>query len=151
MDLKDSWPAYMLLKIVTVSHICSLMFFPERVTIFAPNSTPIVTSCFCRNFLSRNWSSKQDFPTPNSQICYTSIANHNQLEHVCERHFWILFSKFIQKITIIYFLSNIQINSYNLLSFFAEGIKYIIHIFFSIITPFLQTLLFHNFEFYLFF
>ena len=59
IDLNDSWPA--------VSQICSLMFFSWIWIVRAPNSTPIVRSCYWRNRLSVNWSSRHDFPTPITQ------------------------------------------------------------------------------------
>ncbi len=48
----------------TVSQIDSLTYLPSILTILAPNSTPIVTSCFYRNLLSINYNKIQLFPTP---------------------------------------------------------------------------------------
>ena len=49
---------------ITVSHICSFIVFYPTVIILAPNYTPMVTSCFCRNRWSMNWRRRQDLPTP---------------------------------------------------------------------------------------
>ena len=60
IDLKASYPA--------VSQIYNLMFLLSTDIILAPNSTPMVTSCFYLNLLSMNYSSMQLFPTPVSPI-----------------------------------------------------------------------------------
>ena len=48
----------------TVSHICNLTGLSPMLTIFDPNSTPMVVSWSNLNFFSRNCSSMQDLPTP---------------------------------------------------------------------------------------
>lgn len=48
----------------TVSQICNLMLFSLILSILAPNSTPMVTSCFSRYRWSVYWSNMQDLPTP---------------------------------------------------------------------------------------
>lgn len=73
---------YLNLSCPAVSHICSLIFWPDTSTILVPNSTPMVwgqsamtnEQCTVRvivevplrnlHFFSVNWCSKQDLPTP---------------------------------------------------------------------------------------
>ena len=45
-----------------------LRFF--TLTIFAPNSTPIVISCCNLILFSTNYKTKQDFPTPNKRLLF---------------------------------------------------------------------------------
>ena len=87
--------------LITVSQICSFMLFLLILSILAPNSTPIVTSCLSRYRLSVNCKSKHDFPTPESpmmmylnkneyDILIFIISNFNSInKHI------ILFEKFI--------------------------------------------------------
>jgi len=72
MDLKLSCPA--------VSHICSFITFPLLVTVFDPNSTPIVGSFSCLNLLSVNWIMRQDFPTSVVREESTGLADDDVLE-----------------------------------------------------------------------
>lgn len=48
----------------TVSHIYNFIFLPFTFTTFAPNSTPIVISCYNLILFSTNCKTKHDLPTP---------------------------------------------------------------------------------------
>ena len=85
MDLKDYCPAWIIKKI-TVSQICSFILLSPTVIIFAPNYTPIVTSCFCLNRWSINCSKRHDLPTPKNELARTSITDDDELKHVRKRH-----------------------------------------------------------------
>lgn len=92
IDLKDSCPA--------VSQICSLRLSPSTCINLAPNSTPMVTSCFCRNRRSISCSNKQDLPTPKRIVkkIHTSVTDDYVFKQIIVGHY--------QKI-IIYTLHNI--------------------------------------------
>ncbi len=62
-----------MLFIITVSHIYNFIFLLSILIILAPNSTPIVTSCFSLNFLSINYERTQLFPTPINIYVYVYI------------------------------------------------------------------------------
>lgn len=78
-------------KYLTVSQICNLILRFLCSISFAPNSTPIVTSCFYLNLLSMNYKRRQDFPTPNCSLLrgnfFTSVSNYNVLKKIMVRHF----------------------------------------------------------------
>ena len=67
------------------------MVLSPTVIILAPNSTPMVTSCFCRKRWSINCSKRQDLPTPGVGQEGTCITDDDEFKHKAEGHAdWVI-------------------------------------------------------------